>query len=84
MLSPLSQLDDEFNFPPSTVSLFKLLMQVVFVGHFFACLWMFVTVANDVGTPLADIPGPNWWRTMHMDPENPVEIYVASLYVRQQ
>ena len=75
-------MDDEFDFPPSFVELFKLLMQVAFVGHFFACLWMFVTVVNYLGSTLSEIQPPNWWLTAGLDPTLPLHIYVTSLYVR--
>ena len=77
------QLDDELDFPPAFVDLFKLLMQVALVGHTFACLWMFVTVVNDLGSSLEEIPyGPNWWQAVGFDGTVPMHIYVASLYVR--
>ncbi len=64
------------------MELFKLLMQVVLIGHFFACLWMFVTIADSLGDALEDIPGPNWWRTENLNPHEPLVIYVNSVYVR--
>jgi hypothetical protein len=78
------QLDDEFDFPPSFVELFKLLMQVLMVGHFFACLWMFITLADQLGTPLSEVTGNNWWISRGFDPHEPLDIYVASLYVCPQ
>lgn len=75
-----ARLDDEFDFPPASIDLLRLLLQVILIGHFFACLWMFITVVNYLSVTLEEVPGPCWWRNMNLDPSDPQRIYINSVY----
>lgn len=81
LLALYLQLDDEVDVSPAVVELGKLLLRVILAAHFCACVWMFVTVVNHLDKTLQDIQGTNWWLKDARSPDEPLSIYIASIYV---
>ena len=60
----MKNVEDYISISPATLKMFKLLFNITFIAHIFACVWFYVsTIPEEDG----NIPQNNWWINIGID-----------------